>query len=140
MDNDPVKSCRWVRNKEFRRVHQCKRVDVNTACPVSCGVCCRDDVTYTFETDFGPIEDCAWIAKRPGVRGPRYCDEYLNKKVVKDACPLTCGLCKNSISVYPTVSPRPTASPISTLIVNKKKSSKAPKSVKTTQRPSISLP
>jgi len=105
IDDDDEKSCKWVRNKNWRRTRDCKRPDVNFNCPISCGVCCEDDPGYMLERDFdNEPRDCAWIAKQPDVRTDNYCDTYNNGQMVRDACPKTCGLCKNYISVAPSSS------------------------------------
>merc|ERR1712150_67488 len=58
-----VPFCKWVRRKEDRRVNYCKKANVNNSCPYACGVCCRDDPSYTFVNNLGFEKDCAWIAK-----------------------------------------------------------------------------
>jgi len=103
IDNDPIKTCKWVRNKEFRRISYCQREDVNINCPVSCGVCCRDDPTYTLVIDLGKTQDCAWIAKHPNPRANKYCDTYNSGQMVRDACPSVCDFCKSYISVAPNI-------------------------------------
>jgi len=113
IDNDPIKTCKWVRLKNFRRVVQCKKRIVHVNCPVSCGVCCRDDPTYTLVTDGGFTKDCAWIAKQPNPR-TKYCDTFNSGDMVRNACPATCNICKSYISLTPSNSPTtswPTTSP-----------------------------
>jgi hypothetical protein len=44
----------------------------------------------------GIIQDCKWIEKRT-LRQSEYCDTFENGRMVRDACPKTCGFCKEHI-------------------------------------------
>lgn len=95
-DKDNGHSCQKIRLKESRRQKFCKKEDVYEHCQLTCGACCEDDESYTFTTKLGIIQDCKWIEKRT-LRQSEYCDTFENGRMVRDACPKTCGFCKEHI-------------------------------------------
>jgi len=84
-------SCKWIRNMEERRSQYCQLNEVVEACPISCGVCCEDDNSYNFMVD-GSTRDCNWISTGTG-SSQDSCDTYKNGRMVRDACPKSCGFC-----------------------------------------------
>jgi len=99
------KDCQWIRNEEDRRVKICsKSIEAHDNCPQSCGLCCEDDASYTFETDNSGMQDCDWLSKKT-VRQETYCEEWSNGSTVQNACPETCGLCQDYVSVSPSLAP-----------------------------------
>ena len=92
-------TCQSVRNKENRRKKYCQREEFHNACPVSCGVCCSDDATYTFENDNKVTQDCEWIGGKAD-RKDKFCNQYRNGRMVReDACPMSCDYCDEYVSV-----------------------------------------
>jgi len=86
--------------------------EVKNYCPQACGLCCEDNAAYSFDTRYVSGADCAWIALRK-VR-KKWCDQYLNKQMVRNMCPMACDFCKNPVTLAPTSSPSssiPTAYP-----------------------------
>jgi len=102
------KSCNWVRNNEERRQEYCKIAEIVSNCPISCGICCKDDASFTINTSTGEKE-CKWIGKRQE-RKDRYCLKYIIGLRVRSSCPIACDFCKDP--VLGTISPSPTVSPI----------------------------
>ena len=105
-NGDPKKTCQWIRTKESRRVQICSQsYEAHIACPQSCGLCCADDPYYTFETDWlGDTVDCDWLSKKE-VRQEKYCETWNSGTMVQNACPSTCGLCQDYVSVAPSATP-----------------------------------
>merc|ERR1712113_625879 len=97
--NDPTfryqgknkKTCVWIGNREKRRKKLCDKPAVQEACLMTCGSCCEDDDTFTFQTDTGKTKDCDWV-KQNNVRINRFC----RKGKVRANCPVTCDFCKNT--------------------------------------------
>jgi len=86
------RSCNWVIAKDSRRKKFCKNKNVNSACPVACGICCADDPVYEFKTNAEMNAKCAWIGMNY-VKRKKYCDQNKNKS----ACPLTCDNCQDPV-------------------------------------------
>lgn len=62
------KNCTWVVKKgtdSTRLVKMCEREDVRIECSSACGICCGDNADFKFKAEYGKIQNCAWIAKRP---------------------------------------------------------------------------
>ena len=74
----------------------CKLDEVRTNCPVTCGLCCEDDPSYTFINDMGIEKTCGWITLKD-VRKSKYCDKYKSGMLVRVACPKACDYCKAPI-------------------------------------------
>lgn len=107
---NPDRSCNWVAMKPAKR---CGKSDINDektvkeACPVTCDACddddsstpsptaaptsppCEDDTSFHFQGN--PDKSCNWVAMKPAKR----CDksDVNDEKTVKEACPVSCGLC-----------------------------------------------
>ena len=82
------KTCEWIGRKEARRGKLCKKKSVLAACPMTCGVCCLDDATFTFK--FKGAKDCAWLSRQKEKRIKNICRK---KKEVRSNCPITCEAC-----------------------------------------------
>ena len=100
------KSCLWISNASVRRVTLCPKAVVHNACPATCGVCCRDDASFTFRTNSNQEEDCAWLAES-SIRQDTYC----NNASIKIGCVQTCNNCQEYLSVAPSAAPVPTLTP-----------------------------
>ena len=105
-------SCKWIRNIESRRQEYCREQGVRDACPQSCGLCCENDSSYTFTSSEGRVRGC-WYVGRTAEQKQKYCDKYLNKRMVRDACPVSCDRCFDPVNPAPSPSP-PTTSPPTT--------------------------
>lgn len=110
------RSCSWIRFKEARRTVQCQDPDVVQNCPQTCGVCCDDDPSYIFDTNFDLKVSCSWIVRNPGridKRRSTYCEIpeiFENDVNIRDACPNSCNMCLSQVTLSPTVSSYPSLS------------------------------
>jgi len=87
--NDTKKSCAWISYKPGRRKRHCVEEEVVNACPISCGLCCEDDLTFTFVTNAGKKQHCAWIAENPEMREKNLC----RSRAIRNHCTLACNIC-----------------------------------------------
>ena len=69
----------------------CKKNAVEIACPMSCGLCCADDESFSFKAQNGKNRNCAYIAKKSS-RIEKYCAVGS----IKSNCPKTCDYCLDS--------------------------------------------
>lgn len=84
--NNPLATCRWIRWKEGRRQEYCKQQEVQNNCPLSCGVCCEDDLSHEFDCDSLKTD-------------LDYCDGgWFKGRTIRDICPKSCGFCKDYVS------------------------------------------
>jgi len=91
--NKKKQNCKWVAAKPDRRKNLCKKfTKIRTACPMSCGICCKDDKTYRFKANNGKRQTCKWIKKKSG-RVKKYCV----KANTKSNCPVTCTYCQDPV-------------------------------------------
>merc|ERR1712129_1215 len=81
------KNCNWVSGNK-NRVNLCKKSEVRTACPISCGDCCMDDPTYKFNVK-GQLKTCEWASKLGAKKKKRFC----RRKQHKFNCAETCNRC-----------------------------------------------
>ena len=77
-------TCKYIRNNEERRQDLCQNAEVRNACKQACGSCCEDSFTYVLTTDIGTDQNCEWLSKKSS-RKERYCERYINHKMVRDA-------------------------------------------------------
>jgi len=89
------KDCHFVAQKPGRRIKLCNRGDVPGPCPIACGICCADDVDFTFSTANGDPKNCAWIAKKFDKR-----EEMCREKKIKNSCAETCQSCFEPVGPY----------------------------------------
>ncbi len=89
-------NCRRIRRNEKRRVTLCLEDEVRENCPQTCGICCENQPLYKFETNYDPDKDCDWLARRE-IRKSLYCGNFSNKRRVKEACPVSCGICQTYV-------------------------------------------
>ena len=89
--NKKKKKCKWIGAKTDRRMKFCKKNAVEIACPMSCGLCCADDESYSFKAQNGKNRNCAYIAKKSS-RIEKYCAVGS----IKSNCPKTCDYCLDS--------------------------------------------
>lgn len=109
---DPKHDCEWLARDQFRVDLLCsKREFVREACPVTCGICCEDNPTYTFSTPFG-TQDCAWVASSP-IAQLGYC----SNTDIKTYCSKACSNCREYKSMVPStfIKSNLTAAPTSRL-------------------------
>ena len=92
--NMPSVTCKWIRNKEFRRQSYCRIGDTTVQCPQTCGICCEDDRTYSI--DKKGLKTCHWVSQT-GSRINTFCPKFRNGRLVKDACPKTCDVCLDTV-------------------------------------------
>ena len=106
-----TKNCNWLHNTiDTFRERQCARAEVRTFCPVACELCdpntivddrsdldCADDALFVVKTE---EKDCEWIQARPEMH-----EKMCKRLVVQEACPVTCGMCREPITHVPSPSP-----------------------------------
>lgn len=97
-------TCEQIGEEERRRIKLCQVEKVRQSCPQSCGICCENDPTYIFQTEYSSDQNCKWLGKHD-IRSFLYCDENNhNGRKVSDACPKACNACKlyvdNNIPEY----------------------------------------
>jgi hypothetical protein len=110
LNNGKLRKCRWItqnpNRKSVRIAAYCKRDDVKSACPVSCGSCaiiCTDDEAFTFQINNGKDKGCQWLTQNEEAvetRREKFCfssDENNQSSTsltpIGGACPWSCGLC-----------------------------------------------
>lgn len=86
------RSCSNIGATQARRSRLCKINEVQTNCPITCGLCCEDDETFRFTINSGKIKPCSWIGKAVN-RKQKYCNLFRGQTLIKEACPVTCGAC-----------------------------------------------
>ena len=92
-------TCSWIKGVESRRQILCRHDDVISNCPITCGHCCKDDTSYTFRKNMnvgGRAKPCDWVAQDI-IRQNRYCHLWRNGLIIRDACPLSCNVCKSKV-------------------------------------------
>jgi hypothetical protein len=99
-------TCHTVRVRESKRQKYCQMEAFSNACPISCGVCCVDDQTFQLNSRANINKNCAWIGAKTK-RKKALCDEFRNKKNVRDACPKTCDYCTEYVPINFEPSPAP---------------------------------
>ena len=96
--SDPELTCKKIRNREYRRQSFCTEEEVNRLCPQSCGVCCKNDSTYTFM--HGSVErNCTWVGNLIQSRKKIWCGKHKGGHIIKNMCPVACDECKSYISI-----------------------------------------
>lgn len=99
LDSDILHTCRWIGNSDDRNTY-CTTEEVYTACPVTCGICCGNDNSFTFKVN-GSEKDCNWVEGNLA-RQLLYCSIPTNG--VKEFCAKSCDAC-NEEAPYPSQSP-----------------------------------
>jgi len=92
-------NCRELRLNTSLRQEYCTYDEVTKACPVSCGICCDDNPTFTIKIRDGDSTKkigCDWIGKMKA-RRKKYCYNIKKKALVQAACPDACALCPDPI-------------------------------------------
>ncbi len=109
-------TCASLRLNETSRQTACLDDEVRDNCPQTCGLCCEDDDQYEFKindistsTELG---NCTWLGKSHSLL--YFCDEFLNGRMVKDACSYSCRFCMPFVNVNPDSSSTSTADGAST--------------------------
>lgn len=97
--NDKI-SCAWIKKTEFKRQRLCaNKAEVRSACPVTCGLCCTDDDSYTFLTSNSmDKKSCSFIAESQENK-LKYCDRFKNGIMVKNACRQSCSHCMSRVRI-----------------------------------------
>ena len=88
-----MRNCENIRDDENIRQIVCTIQEVANACPQSCGRCCEDDPFYKLTNLQNEIKGCTWI----DTNEDHFCGEYLNSRMVRDACPVACNICKSLV-------------------------------------------
>lgn len=96
----PDLTCKKIGKDEAKRKIYCQIEEVSSYCRQACGLCCKDDESYTFDLEEKENADCYWIFK-DNDRVEDYCDERLNGEKVKYKCTDTCDNCKVPVPLYP---------------------------------------
>ena len=94
------RNCQNIRIKESRRKEMCSSFpDVYDHCPQSCGRCCMDDRNYRFKTRKRTPMDktCDWLSDQGNDMKKKFCKKWSNGRMVRDACPVTCGFCQGAV-------------------------------------------
>jgi len=106
---NPEMRCQAIRIKQERRETYCKDPEVHSFCPQTCGVCCEDDPDYRFHIPSKRNLKCKWLGRKDR-RMKKWCKEFKNKKMVRDACPKACDFCFPFIA-HDTQGPSSSATP-----------------------------
>ena len=126
---------------EDRRTKYCSRKNVAIKCPRVCNKCCSDDKNFKFINVLGKEKSCRVLQKGQGRRA-LYCNQKQNGALIRNKCPLSCGICKitSSPSSIPTSVPShsPTGAPSTSTIPTESPSSSFEPSIVPSQWPSIS--
>ena len=87
-------TCLDLRKDEYRRQKFCKMTKVRQKCPVSCGLCCVDDETYSFVPyDNAKLHTCSTL-QLSEIKRLRYC----NTRETREACRSTCENCFSRVT------------------------------------------
>lgn len=92
-------TCREIRRDEYKRGKFCKNQNVRNACPVTCGLCCVNDDSYTFLSGSGQTYDCDFL-EGSEFRRLKFCDTSHDGQMVKNACRSACNNCLSRILPY----------------------------------------
>jgi len=127
-----VQNCAYVRWNEKRRKDLCStEMKVRERCPHACGLCCRNDKTFSFinpDSD-GDEWTCRHIGKRQS-RQAKWCakgnKDYKTQEytMIKRVCPKACDFCfepvpyvpGNPTNTPPASAPAPAPAPAPTII------------------------
>jgi hypothetical protein len=95
-------SCVGIQKNEYNRQKFCStKEEVRKACPVTCGLCCSDDDSYTFTKP--NLEDelsCSDLVDSE-FNQIKYCDRFRNDIMVKNACRRSCNNCMTKVDIAP---------------------------------------
>ena len=94
-NDEPGKTCKWIRNKEYRRQSLCTKSEVRSNCPQSCGLCCDDDPNYNYTIKNVVPKTCEWITEDS--LNQQFCNKYRNGRMVRDGCSKSCNFCQSYI-------------------------------------------
>ena len=95
-------TCEDIQWYEQARLEHCPTTEVNFNCGLSCGICCFDDENFSF--DFGEgSKSCDWLDE--DFKTEEWCFYSQDGIFVRDACKLSCGMCREYIPVAPSASP-----------------------------------
>ena len=101
-------SCSRIQKDESLRQDLCSKSSVRDACPLTCGLCCADDITYFFLNKLRERKYCGWVGEHE-LRKVSYCNKHKNGRHIRDACGKTCNSCKSRVPFLPTQSSSPTS-------------------------------
>jgi len=96
---DMQQTCHWIGEQDDRD-SLCVQEKVYLACPVTCGICCRDDETFTTMIN-NKERDCEFFGKSLE-RRLLYCNSNTNG--VRDHCARTCQKCSKE-APFPSAAP-----------------------------------
>jgi len=88
--------------REFQtQEKRCKKQKIYELCPITCGICCKDDPNYTSRYK-KEKRNCAWLAsENSNGQIDKLCEEY--GASIQYGCIATCGYCYPF--PFPTLSP-----------------------------------
>ena len=106
-------------NNSGPRFNLCQQPATLAACPHTCGTCCEDDATYSYNLQNNPTktQDCAFLTKsdKPAknqFRFDTYCNGYTSGGVtVRSKCQVSCDFCFGTPTPTPAPSSAPTPAP-----------------------------
>ena len=101
-------SCSRIQKDETLRQDLCSKGVVRDACPLTCGQCCADDVTYFFLNKSREKKTCEWVGEHE-LRKVNYCKKHRNGRHILDACGKTCDSCKSKVPFLPAQSSSPSS-------------------------------
>ena len=88
-------SCSDLRKDEYKRRKFCKMKKVRQKCPVSCGLCCVDDGTYSFlPHEKTKLHTCSML-QLSEIKQLRYCDI----RETRESCRSTCNNCFSRVTL-----------------------------------------
>jgi len=99
--NFEERTCAWINRVQTRKESQCNKPEVRFACPSTCGICCKDDVDYTFylshSNNIFSSRNCAWLKEEDG-RVEELCNVSTGGRLIKEGCPQTCNNCNTPLT------------------------------------------
>ena len=101
-----TKGCEWLAENELRRERLCEKGPFQNGCPQTCRkACCENDKDFSFVTRTGSTKNCFWLGKQRDSKLDLYCNDIVDKVLIKNKCPIACGACANVGSSGPSISP-----------------------------------
>lgn len=82
-------SCNDFASDEAKRLILCNQESVRNSCMYTCGSCCADDATFSFN-DSEKKRKCAWLTR---VNKAQRIAKFCKRNRVQKGCPESCNLC-----------------------------------------------
>ena len=93
------RTCQHIRLKEKYRDTLCRVQRIKKACPQTCGLCCEDDVDFTFRDVKKKERNCDWLSKGNKDRRNEYCDLKAPLVKIRNSCPVACNYCAKPVEM-----------------------------------------